>query len=95
MSQFDHNTETAIEAAFTDETLSLRAKGMIALLAVLPDGYSQTEESLAKMTSDGRDAVSSALRELESKKYISRGRAARADNGRLRRTVITLQKRED
>lgn len=95
MKKIDHNAQTAIEAAFTDNSLSLRAKGMIALLAALPAGYSQTEESLAKLTADGRTAVSSALRELESKKYISRGRASRADDGRIRRTVITLQKQED
>lgn len=91
----DKSGDVVVETAALDATLSLRAKGMIALLAALPAGYSQTEESLAKLTSDGRTAVSSALRELESKKYISRGRASRADDGRIRRTVITLQKQED
>lgn len=91
----DKSGDAVVETAALDTDLSLRAKGMIALLAALPAGYSQTEESLAELASDGRTAVRSALRELESKKYISRGRAARADDGRIRRTVITLQKMED
>lgn len=94
MSQFDHNTETAIEAAFTDRTLSLRAKGMIALLSALPAGSPQTIEMLSELTSDGTTAVSSALKELEARGYISRARKGQ-DGGRLGRTVITLQKRED
>ncbi len=90
----DKSGGAVVETAVFDTELSLRAKGMIALLAGLPDGYSQTIESLAKLTSDGRDAVSSALKELEAKKYISRGRKARAGDGRLCQTVITLQKQE-
>lgn len=89
MKKIDHNTETATEAAFKDNTLSLRAKGMIAVLSVLPDKSPQSIENLSKLASDGMTAVSSALKELEAHGYINRERKGQ-DGGRLGRTVITL-----
>lgn len=82
-------TTTAVLEAFKDSRLSLQAKGMLAVLAVLPDGSPQTIESLSKLTPDGTTAVSSSLKELEARGYISRERKGR-DGGRLGRTVITL-----
>lgn len=93
MKKFFHDAETVIKAAFKDNMLSLRAKGMIAVLAVLPDGSPQTIESLSKLTPDGTTAVSSALKELETRGYISRERKGQ-DRGRKGRTVITLKNME-
>lgn len=86
--------KNAAPAAFSDRRLSLRAKGMLAVLSVLPDGAPQTIESLSKLTPDGSTAVSSALRELETRGYIIRERRCQ-DGGRLGRTVITLKNMEE
>lgn len=86
--------ESVKSAAFIDRRLSLRAKGMLAVLSVLPDGAPQTIESLSKLTPDGSTAVSSALRELETRGYIIRERRCQ-DGGRLGRTVITLKNMEE
>lgn len=95
MQKPDKNRKAPATAAFADRHLSLRAKGIAAILTALPKDCPQTIDSLAGQTSDGRTAVGSALRELEEKGYINRSREARARDGRLRQTVITLKNQED
>lgn len=90
----DKSGDAVVETAVLDTDLSLRAKGMIALLSALPDGSPQTIEMLSELTSDGTTAVSSALKELEARGYISRARKGQ-DGGRLGRTVITLKNMEE
>ena len=54
--------------------MSLKAKGLLALMLSLPDDWDYSAEGLTKLTSDGRDAVRSALRELERFGYLVRSR---------------------
>jgi len=55
-----------------DGRLSLKAKGMLAYLLSKPDNWQVSERHLATIGPDGRDAVSSALAELEKYNYLKR-----------------------
>jgi hypothetical protein len=58
-------------AALRDERLSYKARGIHAnLLSNSDDGWSETAESLAEKSPDGRDACRSGLRELAKYGYV-------------------------
>lgn len=63
-----------------DERLSWKAKGLLAYLLSKPDDWQVYERDLIKRSTDGRDAVRTALRELENNGYLSR-RQIRGVNG--------------
>jgi len=65
-----------------DEGLSLKAKGIIALLASLPPDWTVYQSHLVKVSTDGRDALRSGLEELEEAGYLYRHRI-RNDDGTL------------
>jgi len=52
--------------------LSLRAKGLLVMLLSYPDNWKTSSENLAKVCVEGRDAIRSALRELEEAGYLRR-----------------------
>lgn len=52
--------------------LSLRAKGLLVMLLSYPDNWKTSSENLAKVCLEGRDAIRSALRELEEAGYLRR-----------------------
>lgn len=51
-------------AAVNDPRLSFRARGLLAYMLARPPGWRYNAERLARETTEGRDAVSVALREL-------------------------------
>ena len=55
-----------------NEKLSLKAKGLLSMMLSLPDDWNYTTRGLAKICKEGVDAISGALRELESAGYIVR-----------------------
>ncbi len=55
-----------------DKSISLKARGLMATLLSLPDGWEFSVRGLAAILSDGRDAISAACKELESKGYLQR-----------------------
>jgi hypothetical protein len=60
-------------AAARDRQLSMRARGVLVFLLSLPDNWSIDSESIASETPrEGRDAIRSALRELETAGYLQR-----------------------
>ena len=62
--------------------LSLRAKGLLSLMLSLPDKQDYTLPELANMNRESRDAIRSAVRELEHAGYIER-RQTKDQHGRF------------
>lgn len=56
----------------TDATLSLKAKGLYALMYSKPDNWTFYETALAKESKDGKDAVSAGLDELVKAGWLKR-----------------------
>ena len=59
-------------AIFRNYDLSLKAKGLLCQMLSLPDGWEFSVEGLARLSTDGRSAVSTALNELEEAGYFYR-----------------------
>ena len=60
--------------ALRDETLSLKAKGLLSLMLSLPDDWNYSISGLVTLSKDGKDSVMSALAELEKFGYLERQR---------------------
>lgn len=58
-----------------DKEVSIKAKGMAALIFSLGNGWEISIERLMAYSKDGRDSVRSAVLELEEKGYLQRERA--------------------
>jgi len=69
-------------AALRDARLSLKAKGMLALMMSFPDDWTYHLDHLEGLSTDGRDATRGAVRELEAAGYVSRLQG-RTPDGRL------------
>jgi hypothetical protein len=63
---------TIANAALEDSTLSLKAKGLLALLLSRPDGWVYRFDWIVKQSQDGRDSVAAGLKELEVAGYLKR-----------------------
>lgn len=83
------NYTTIANYLFKDKELSLKAKGLLSLMLSLPEDWDYTIEGLTKLSKDGRDSVSSALKELEEHGYLSRYRL-KDDKGRLGDSCYTI-----
>ena len=55
-----------------DENLTLKAKGLLSQMLSLPDGWDYTLTGLAKINREGKDAIRTAVQELEQAGYIIR-----------------------
>ncbi|MGX7823544.1 helix-turn-helix domain-containing protein [Actinokineospora sp. 24-640] len=62
---------------FRDPRLSAKAKGIFGLLSTHTDGWQVSIETLAADMRDGRDAIRTALRELETHHYLIRAQERR------------------
>lgn len=67
---------------FRDKELSLKGKGLLALMLSLPNNWEFSIEGLAVITKEGRDSVASGVKELETLGYLKRTRV-RDKNGVL------------
>lgn len=59
---------------FKEKKLSLKSKGLLSLMLSLPDDWDYTVAGLVTLSSDGKDSVNSALKELEKFGYLTRTR---------------------
>jgi hypothetical protein len=66
-------------ATLRDSRLSWRARGLLAYILSLPDNWTIASGHLEQQAAEGREAVRSALRELETYGYLTRHRFHRAD----------------
>lgn len=55
-----------------NQKLTLRARGLLGLLLSYPDNWRTSSTQLARVCPDGRDAIRTALRELEDAGFILR-----------------------
>lgn len=62
------------KAIVEDDKLSWRAKGLWLYLMSRPDGWQVYEHDLMNKGTEGRDAIKTALKELETVGYIHRTR---------------------
>ena len=65
---------TISTAHFKERGMSLKAKGLLSLMLALPDGWACSVSGLVELSSDGRDSVTTALKELERFGYLKRER---------------------
>jgi len=64
--------DASLEVALSDCRLSYRAKGLLAYMLSLPEGSSVDTKALAEASSEGKDAVGTALHELSVAGYCKR-----------------------
>lgn len=62
-----------------DKRLSLKAKGLLSLMLSLPEDWDYTLAGLAKINSEGKDAIRSAVVELEKAGYVQRRQTVERD----------------
>lgn len=65
-----------------DKRLSLKAVGLLSKILRLPDDWDYSVAGLSRICTEGRDAISSAIKELEETGYIIR-RQAFTENGKF------------
>ena len=65
---------TISTAHFKERGMSLKAKGLLSLMLALPDGWACSVSGLVELSSDGRESVTTALKELERFGYLKRER---------------------
>ena len=71
-----------LNAVLRDKNLSLKAKGLYAVMVSLPDDWEYTVSGLATICYTGRDAIRSTLVEMEKAGYLER-RQSRPEAGKF------------
>ena len=77
---------------FTDNTLSLSAKGLLCQMLSLQDGLDISEEKLSAFFNDSRAAIKDALNELEQAGYLKHT-VERTDDGKMQSVCIVRDSR--
>lgn len=72
-----------------DSRLSLKAKGLLAMILSLPDDWKYSIEGLAAISKESRSSINSGLRELEAAGYLTR-RQLRDEKGHMTNTEYTI-----
>ena len=77
-----------------DDTLSLKAKGLLSLMLSLPESWDYTMSGLARICRDGVSSIQAAIGELEESGYLRRSRIRNA-NGQLGDTEYVILEKPD
>ena len=81
---------TIIDNAFLqDKQLSLQAKGLLTLLLSLPEDWDYSVSGLAAICREGKDAIRSAIHELENTGHLVRTQSV-DENGRFSDNVYDI-----
>lgn len=72
-----------------DENISLKTKGLLAVMQSLPDDWNFSVTGLASILKDGVDAVRNAIHEAEQAGYLTREQV-RDEQGRVSDTIYRL-----
>ena len=72
-----------------DKKLSLKAKGLLAMILTLPDDWHYSVDGLAAISKESRASINSGLKELETAGYLTR-RQLRDEKGHLTNTEYTI-----
>lgn len=75
-----------------DQSITLKAKGLLSLILSLPDGWGYSLKGLATLSSDGLDSTRAALNNLEEHGYIIR-RQLYDKKGRFAKCEYTVYER--
>ena len=86
--EFDEHFTQIPNAWLRDDRLSFRARGLLAHILSHRPEWSLTIEFLAGKNPEGRDAIRSAIKELEDLGYIRR---EQPNNGKFQETIWTTQ----
>ena len=81
--QKDSNFTIIKNNIFLERHISLKAKGLLTQMLSLPDSWDYTVAGLATLCKDGKDSITSALKELEKYGYVTRKRI-RDEKGQLK-----------
>ena len=85
----NRNYTTVSNIHIFDKSLSLRAKGLLTQMLALPPDWDFTRSGLVTLNPDGKDSVSSGLKELENRGYLFRYQA-RGERGRLGKNIYYI-----
>lgn len=88
-----HRYTSIDRAALNDRRLSYRARGILAYLLDKPDDWKTNADSIAAAGNEGREAVRTALKELESVGYLKR-RKWRGEKGQWESEWTVLERPE-
>lgn len=77
------NYTTLDNGLIDDRRLSFRAKGLLITMLRMPDNWDFTLKGLVKLAKDGKDAVRTAMIELEDLGYVQRDPQEHDDSGRF------------
>lgn len=80
--QKNSNYTTMSNYHLDDKRLSLKAVGLLSKILRLPDDWDYSVAGLSRICNEGRDAISTAIKELEAAGYIVR-RQAFNENGKF------------
>jgi len=78
----DAGWTTVPNAALRDPALSIKAKGLYALMCSLDDSLDVGIQRLAALSADGESRTKAAVRELEDRGYLTR-QVQRGSGGRI------------